>query len=300
MLSKLAFFGSSNKAPDGPVERHALQKALERQFRSPGGSVTPASGGTLGVCFHLDLAGTRRFLKTHLPDEQARANLAKEANILLQLYGPAVVLDRLEVQPEGGSARLCLLMAELSHLPAPMVAEDAAAMVRRYTERLDGYRPADLTSQWDFEQYVTHGRQAIAALEAQSLIGRQTAAELEAHLDLLNRELGGLPRVLCHGDLGPKNIMTDGSQPIAIDWEDAFWGVAGYDYLYWLTFMDNRRFLGSAAFGRTGLAPSVERAILALVVLLKSFLSVRSGAHIRNTVPIETRIAEVLALPQAA
>jgi hypothetical protein len=91
--------------------------------------------------------------------------------------------------------------------------------------------------------------------------------------------------------------MLNGVMPIAIDWEDAFAGVAGYDYLYWLTFMENRPFLREAAFGRTGLAVEVERAILALVVLLKSYLAVLSGAHLSHKVAAEARIAEVLDLP---
>ena len=32
-------------------------------------------------------------------------------------------------------------------------------------------------------------------------------------------------RCLCHGDFSPKNIMSCGDRPLAIDWEDAFWGV---------------------------------------------------------------------------
>jgi hypothetical protein len=302
MLSKLEYFESGGEVPESSVHRQALQQALQRRFCSSRGAtnVTPAAGGTLGVCFHLDVGGARRFLKVHLPSERARENLAKEADILLRLYGGAVVLDLIEVQPEGGATRLCLVMAELSHPTAPVAAEDIAAMVRSYTRALEGCRPADLTPGCDFERYLTHGSRAIAVLWDRGLIVRQTVAELERHLELLHRELGALPRALCHGDLGPKNIMTDGSKLIAIDWEDAFWGIAGYDYLCWLTFFENRRLLRSSAFGHTRLGSVVERAILALVLLLKSFLSVRSGTYRGNTVPIETRIAEVLALPEAA
>jgi hypothetical protein len=119
---------------------------------------------------------------------------------------------------------------------------------------------------------------------------RRLIAQLE---DRLTR----LPRALSHGDFGPKNVMVRGAVPLAIDWEDAFWGIAGYDYLYWLTFMENRPFLQSAAFGRTGLGPDVERAILALVVLLKSYLAFCSGAYLDHAVPIQARIAEILELP---
>jgi 5-methylthioribose kinase len=115
-------------------------------------------------------------------------------------------------------------------------------------------------------------------------------------IGLLEDRFADLPAILCHGDFGPKNIMLEGVEPRVIDWEDAFGGIAGYDYLYWLTFMENRPFLQTAAFGRTGLAPEIERAILALVVLLKSYLAVCSGAYLKHAVSPRTRIAEILEL----
>lgn len=82
-----------------------------------------------------------------------------------------------------------------------------------------------------------------------------------------------------------------------IDWEDAFRGIAGCDYLYWLTFMENRPFLQKATFGRTDLSPDGERAILVLVVLLKSYLANVSGDHLKHAVSAQVRIAEILDLP---
>ncbi|MGY4429462.1 hypothetical protein ACVWWO_001939 [Bradyrhizobium sp. F1.13.1] len=296
MLSKLDFFERSEDKIGARRESEALQAAVKRRLQtsSRGVTVRPVSGGTLGVCFNLEVSGARRFLKTHLPTAQARANLAKEGEILVRLYGPAVVLDRFEVQREVGDTRLCLLMVELLPLTSPMSADEAAGMVRDYTRQLASKPP--VTPAWGFEDYLEWSRRALGALAEQSLIGPGTAAEIDRLIALLQSKFDDLPRTLCHGDLGPKNIMTDGNRPIAIDWEDAFWGIAGYDYLYWLTFMDNRQFLRSAAFGRTGLPFNIERAILTVVVLLKSFLSVRSRAHLRHAVPIEARLAEVLEL----
>jgi hypothetical protein len=295
MLSKLTL---AEWSVESSSDRQALQQAIEQYFRivDRAATVIPASVGTLGVCFHLELAGARRFLKTHRLGEEGRANLEKEADILYRLYGNTVLLDQIELQLDGG--RLCLIMVELSPLTVPMSPEEAAAIVRKYTRRLNGYRPSNMMRDWDLEHYITHGRRAMATLADRSLIGKATAAELQKKLKLLETGLANLPRALCHGDFGPKNIMRYGARPIAIDWEDAFWGVAGYDYLYWLTFLDNRRFLCSSALGRTGLDPAVERALLALVVLLKSSLSVLSGTYLQNTIPIEVRIGEILALPE--
>jgi hypothetical protein len=60
--------------------------------------------------------------------------------------------------------------------------------------------------------------------------------------------------------------------------------------------MENRPFLQTAPFGRSGLSPEIERAILALVVLLKSYLAVSSGAYLKHAVSPQTRITEILEL----
>ena len=74
-----------------------------------------------------------------------------------------------------------------------------------------------------------------AELAAQSAIDARSQAQVKVALDCLRRHDFG--RCLCHGDLGPRNIMSQGGGPVAIDREDAFWGVEGYDYLLWLTFL---------------------------------------------------------------
>src|SRR4051812_26484170 len=100
MLSKLDHVESSTTIQESSEERQALHDAIERYFRAAGGAVstTPASGGTLGVCYHLAVDGKRRFLKTHLPGHERRANLAKEGDVLRHLYGGEVVLEQMELR----------------------------------------------------------------------------------------------------------------------------------------------------------------------------------------------------------
>jgi len=296
VLSKLEFFESGATTRKSLADNEALWRTLERHFCEENARVTPVSAGTLSVCFRLDLAGAPRFLKTHMQGAVARANLAKEIAILQRLYGHEVVRDSFEVVPAKGDVRLSMLMTMLTPLPSPMDADAALATVRDLAAQFGNWRPAELAARWDFENYIVHGERAVSALKDQAFLGARTAGEFIVLLKLLRAKLDSLPRSLCHGDFGPKNIMTDGERPVAIDWEDAFWGVRGYDYLYWLTFMDNRAFMLNAAYGRTGLDREIERAILAIVVLLKSFLAVKSGAYLSHAVPIEMRITEVLEL----
>ncbi|TPQ36279.1 hypothetical protein C2U70_13070 [Bradyrhizobium guangdongense] len=297
MLSKIAFFESGTRGFDLPAERERVLAALRRHLNSDHGEavVKPAQGGTLGVCFDAVIAGERRFLKTHLPDTAARERLAGEAAILHRLHGDAVVQDRFELSLADGTGRLCLVMPAFTPLSAPLRPEVAAAMVEGWSAplRADGPdRPLH-----DLTPHLACARRALTTLAGRGLLTSETAADVGALIALLEDRLASLPRALCHGDFGPNNVMLNGVTPIAIDWEDAFSGVAGYDYLYWLTFMENRPFLHDAAFGRTGLVVEVERAILVLAVLLKSYLAVLSGAYLTHKVTAEARIAGILGLP---
>ncbi|MCP3388309.1 aminoglycoside phosphotransferase family protein [Bradyrhizobium sp. CCGB12] len=296
MLSKIAFFEADDR-PDIAAERARLLPALWRHLQSSGSdaTVTPVPDGTLGICFAADISGEKRFMKTHLPGATARSSLAKEADILLQLYGETIVLDRFEIPLVDGTERLCLMMPALAPLAAPVPPADAATMADALSERLRDWRPGHLAS---FEHYLASAEQALETLQERGLLERTSAAEVRRLIVLLADRLRDLPQALCHGDFGPKNIMLQAAEPRVIDWEDAFHGIAGYDYLYWLTFMENRPILQRDPFGRTGLAQDVERAILALVVLLKSYLAVLSGAHLKHALSAEARIAEILDLPR--
>lgn len=296
MLSKIAFYEADDR-PDIAADRARLLPALRQHLQSSGNgaSVVPVPDGTLGICFAADISGEMRFMKTHLAGAAARGNLAKEADVLSQLYGKSIVLDRFEIPLTNGTVRLCLSMPVLAPLAAPIPPADAATMAGAFSDRLKDWRPDHLAS---FEQYLASAERALKTLSERALLERTSAAEMRRLITLLGDRLPDLPKSLCHGDFGPRNVMLQAAKPRVIDWEDAFHGIAGYDYLYWLTFMENRPFLQSDAFGRTGLAQQVERAILALVVLLKSYLAVLSGAHLKHALSAEARIAEILDLPR--
>jgi len=298
VLSKIEFYETASVRLDRPVDRERLQVKLAERFRAAGqvAVLTPAAGGTLGICFDAMLSGEQRFLKTHLPGERARANLAKEAEILRKLYGRAVALDCFEVQASDGTSRLCLLMPKLTQLTVPLQAEEAAALSRECNERLRGHQVESRASDWGFAQLLVYAHRALAVLSDRGLLDQKSTNDVRRLIGHLEDHLDDQPRQLCHGDFGPRNIMTDGIRPLVIDWEDAFYGITGYDYLYWLTFIENRRFLHDEAFGRTGHEPGLEHAILALVVLLKSFLSVYSGAFASHRISNQSRISEVLDL----
>lgn len=298
MQNKIEYFEPGGERLDVSAERRCLRARLEQHLRSSARDavVTPVAAGTLGLCYQVEMFGKPRFLKTHLPNAKARASLAKEADILARLYGSGFLLDRFDMTAMDGTARLCVLMPALQPLAAPMESEQVAAMTRDYRRRLEGYRPESLASSWDFDQYLARAREALSTLSDRGLLEKASASDVGRLISYLEDGISGQPRVLCHGDFGPRNIMLSETRPLAIDWEDAFWGIAGYDYLYWLTFMENRPLLRTAAFGKTELEARTEHAILALVVVLKCYLAVRSGAYLAHSVPIQMRIDEIVDL----
>jgi hypothetical protein len=115
---------------------------------------------------------------------------------------------------------------------------------------------------------------------------------------MVKARLPTLSPIICHGDLSPRNIMASRDGELyAIDWEDALWAVEGYDYLYWLTFFQNRRFYHSAgAFGVTGLGRDIEIALMISVVLIKGYIAALNGTNATNSLSLSQRIAEISAL----
>jgi 5-methylthioribose kinase len=138
---------------------------------------------------------------------------------------------------------------------------------------------------------------ALARLFANHAISPVIHAEVEKNFSILFENIDSMPTALCHGDLGPENIMCQSdARPVVIDWEDAFWGVEGYDYLYWLTFLRNRKYYTQDVLGRTSLGKEIEISILLLIVVLKSELSLRMDPKMTRQLSFEQRITEILAL----
>lgn len=195
--------------------------------------------------------------------------------------------------PDG---RLWLEMDDLLPADAPSPAQ-IAKLVAAYTKKLANYSgPMPVSAEDSLASLLLEGQQAFAALDAQDMFGPQLQRAIPSYLSLLGRQASHMPPCLCHGDLGPRNILTDGGRLIAIDWEDAFWGVEGYDYLYWLTFFENRRHYHPSVLGITPWGRDMEIAILLLVLTIKCWLSLRKRTHNDNDLSFDQRLMEVLAL----
>lgn len=294
MLSKLKH--------DGPKVRESSMKEvasimadLQSAFGADLTELRPIEGGTLGLCFAGRLRGTVRFFKSHVLPSGC-ATLVREREFL-QITAPSINPELVALSGGRESERLWLHLAWLER-SSDVVPSSVRAVVKSYEDSLvSNNEAAKLVPRTDDLCHLVS--EARLALEVLSEDGFLTSAIRQRALQCINRaaEIGARhPACLCHGDLSPANILTDGKALIALDWEDVFWGVSGYDYLYWLTFFSNRKWLLPESLGHTALTRSEEVSLMIVVLILKSFISVRNGQHKHNSLSVDQRLSEVLNL----
>jgi hypothetical protein len=271
--------------------------ALAPLLQAPLDGLRPVGGGTSGVCFKATLAGRPVFLKTHAT-AAGRTRLRREATLLEAVHGRELGVCALETF---APARSWLLCDELPELARKLSPADVAAVVAHYQERLEAAgSPIPALPLPDFGDLLSAGAVALARLGSQGLLAPPLERWLADALARLGEAAAWLPRVVCHGDLGPRNLLRSSSRPVAIDWEDAFRGIQGYDRLYWLSFMENAPWMQAGWARLTELPPELERGLLGVIVLLKSHLALAAGTYQQQRVPFARRLGEVLALPLPA
>lgn len=255
------------------------------------------SGGTAARTLMARGDEGARFLKTY-DGPRGALRLRQEAALLTAAYPDMIGAAIVEV-PVRGRSHPWLVMDEL-FIPAAVVEPEAVhQIITAYSLRVNA---APVSAIAPRETSVAHllatARPAVDELERRGELDRGAARDMEAALDLIEARLTLLPPILCHGDLSPRNIMADrGGHLFAIDWEDALWGVEGYDYLYWLTFFQNRRFYGSSrVLGVTTLGRDLEVALMLFIVLIKGYIAAVNGTSATNSLSLTQRIAEISAI----
>jgi hypothetical protein len=291
MLSKLAHF--SGRGASFPLPEPKPQD-LEPHLGAPLFAIRPVTGGTLGTCYRALLLGRQVFLKTHSHPE-GRLALLREARLLAFAYPGVLSIRSLELSAFNRAWLVCDCLEE-SRLPRSLAC--ISELVGRYQHQLRVSRHLLVAESFtDFKELLNAGREALGILTARLLLRPELTRWLDKILDALHEHATHQPRILCHGDLGPRNILQAATKPVAIDWEDSFWGIQGYDELYWLSFMENMHLLRAGWNQVTALEPELEKGLLGVVVLLKSRLAIDSGAFRQHKVTGDRRLAEIAGLP---
>jgi hypothetical protein len=272
-----------------------LASSLKSAFGDSLTALRPLDGGTLSLCFVGELQGQTRFFKTHAVSA-GRVTLQREAAILESTAEDRADVRLLKLQ-HGDQERIWLHMKSLRPCAAlsPAMARD---LVDSFEGPLAAIADYGLVPETDnIKLLLTEAETALEELSTQGLLSQVVQDKAQTCVARCNAHCADWSVQLCHGDLGPANIMTEGQDPLVVDWEDAFWGIPGYDYLYWLTFFNNRQWLLPEALGYTPIGRTNEVSLMVVILLLKSLLSVRNGSFRDNSVSLDARILEVLNLP---
>lgn len=295
MLSKLRYFEDNTDFDLNVAKQRVNLNGLAHCLNVEPGEIRPVEGGTLGLCYLVRLNEGVSFLKTHI-DMRGQQNLIKEKAILSGLYGDQIEVRCIDTGEEE-SRRLWLSMRQLVSSAVEKPPCQMLRMSKALQHALSGL-PVTQTvpAQDNIYSILRHGNAALKNLEQQRLINGSLAQRLNSCFLLLEDQIGQYPLCICHGDLGPQNIMNNGANCIVIDWEDAFWGVEGYDYLYWLTFVQNRKYYTQKVLGCTPLGYNLEKSIIALIVALKSDLAVKRNLHLNYKISVQERLLEILSL----
>lgn len=296
MLSKLRHPGVAiHSIP--PSNAHHLSAQIEAQFGSTLTELRRCNGGTSGISFIGKLSGQTRFFKTYsIPS--GRVSLTREELFLKATSGERTDAHSFVVKTSQ-EERLWLNMKALQPSGAltPTAVLTLVAEQERSLNRLTNNCPL-VHKHDDINYLVSEATLALSSLSELQLLSHDIQQKAQHYLKQLHLTFADWPRQLCHGDFGPENILSDAKGLVAIDWEDAIWGVQGYDYLYWLTFFDNRKWLSSKVLGQTSLGSTKEVAVMIMILLLKSALSIRNGSYLNNTISINQRLLEVLELDE--
>jgi hypothetical protein len=288
MLSKLY-----HDYKGAPVDLDKLQHVISLYFHQKYGvaSISPIkAGGTLGVFFQAELSGRPIFIKTHLPGQSYLDNLKKESQIMGILYDKILWMDVTELS-YGEGVQFVFAMDFLDPLDSLPDQSQIQNLIDTYQISFAQKGKSDIVGLYQFKEIKSQCDTAIHELFSAGLITPQiyqSCLEPIAAFKSIKQD-----NILCHGDLSNKNIMQKDGKLIVIDWEDSFLGSANYDFYYWLTFFDQRKywsnnFLINTQEGLEGFA------IMLSVTIVKCYLSYLSGTYKEHAVSINDRIMELL------
>ena len=294
MLSKLRHHAVVAEGYDKAKIEIAL-RSLQNELGLSGVEFPLVPGGTLGRGFRGLIGGRDRYLKTYMY-EGASAILTTEYNILSQLYAGVLDIQLLEV-PELDSTRQWIMMDVLAPLGRDLVPDEIRGFIETYSSALNSESILSGSEGWDnFDTLLDEGKNALAVLGDHRFLSSSVEMYCRDSLVFLKGETSACRPYLCHGDLSAANIMLWKSQVVAIDWEDAFLGIPGYDYLYWLTFLKNRRYLSQGALDRSPWNKEISVAILVLIVLIKNEIAFVSGNYKNNRISFDDRLKDMIRL----
>lgn len=290
MLSKLEYF-KKRRDDAAPHRKYGVTTVFNELYRQKGyhTELLPGDLGTLGITFVCKgLPEGTKFVKTHIPGERYRKDLEKEYLLLKAAEGDRLGLQMVETSFNGEDQ--AYLMMDMLTENCEMTPDKIRQLIREYQSKLTDTAVAGL---YDITDIHAAAVEELEVLSKKGFFCERVHETCSQDLDLLKNRFPDMERRLCHGDLGDRNIMmTYSGQTVVIDWEDTFNGCDGYDYLYWLTFFNHRKFYGSECLNGLQTEPNISRAITTMIHIVKDAISYYSGAYKTNSMTMEDRLLE--------
>lgn len=272
-----------------------LQKALtdELKKRYYNVQVAPLRGGTLGILYEGWLDGRRKCIKSHLQGDMYKANLLKEIKLLTYLYGDSIQIEQISVKTEH-MEYFFMVTDWVSGISKSLEPYQLKNQIIDYQNKLSGCR-ADIN--YCFEDVVKAGKEALHSLAAARLLSPSLQKTCQEAIEYITQHLAEKERVVCHGDLSNANIIVDEKErSVILDWEDAIWAFEEYDFLYWLTFLSQRKYYSIELFEKNSIAPQWGRDVMMLIILVKCNIAYKNGTYCNQRFSFEERLREVVDL----
>jgi len=245
--------------------------------------------GTLNIGFILKIKKRFYFLKTHLIAKNLLL-LKKEALILKAIYGPKILL-KTYTEKKYKTNRFWVLLKYLNKKklsPQQILSEIKNLPFKKIGNKLK-----------DSSLLTFFGKRAMCAAKnfyKKKLVSKNSYFRSKDLVGKMLKDLSMEPVSPCHGDLGPRNIMGTKKRNYFIDWEDAFMGIKGYDYLYWLSFLENQKHLTKNNLKNANIKINVAVGILLIIILIKCEISHQNNSYLNNSLSFDNRIKKVLRL----
>lgn len=244
------------------------------------------SGGTLGVTYKLTLPNNvEYFLKTY---DKNKNTLDKEVLLLKNANKNCSDLNPKKFILQNKEVGLMMKFLKPCKSIAP---NQILSIINSYQ---NGFKKIVGENLYTIEDLITNALKEIQNMSDANFLEKDFASMCYENLKKFQKHVKKFPKIICHGDLSIRNIMKNESEYVVVDWEDAFYGIQGYDYLYWLTFFINRPLYSLEIFRKSCLDDETIKSVLILILILKESLSFYSGVYKTNSLTAEERIKEIL------
>ncbi len=282
-------------SPFSSEHRHEVSNAINAflLIDQPGAHCVYFSGGTSNLTFTKTHGDQQSALRVFGAGARALDEAKAEAEFLRTCYSEECDVAVIETGEEE------LAIVDMTFLtPALPNPADVWALQERYQSHI---ATANLSTLFDRDRdiavFVNGARLAIGQLTSGALLPDDVGDRANSLFDELSDYLDRTPRVPCHGDLSPRNILQNADgRFVAIDWEDRFWGVNDYDFLYWLTFMNNSSHLNRESLQISRHPRNISVAILTMIVIVKESVSLKAAVPREDRVSPAARLHTVLEL----